>query len=62
MDGTSLTHISTPAGVHPSDGYSHAITGPGRLVVLAGQMPFDPAGEIVGSDLLMEVDGLAIVP
>lgn len=45
----TLTHISAPDGVWPSDGYTHVITGPGRLVVLAGQMPFSVDGEFVGA-------------
>lgn len=44
----ALTHISTPEGVFPSDGYTHVVTGPGRLIALAGQMPFSPEGEVVG--------------
>ncbi|WP_432102050.1 RidA family protein [Streptomyces sp. bgisy091] len=43
-----LTHISHPAGVHPSDGYTHVVTGPGRVAAVAGQMPFDAKGELVG--------------
>lgn len=42
-----LTHISHPDGVAPSDGYTHVVTGPGRLVVLSGQMPFDARGDLV---------------
>ena len=45
---TTLTHISHPPGVAPSDGYTHVVTGPGRLAAVAGQMPFDERGELVG--------------
>ncbi|MEV5957065.1 RidA family protein [Streptomyces sp. NPDC051987] len=45
---TRLTHISAPPGVAPSDGYTHVVTGTGRLVALAGQLPFDEKGEFVG--------------
>ncbi|CAM5645419.1 RidA family protein [Streptomyces purpurascens] len=45
---TTLTHISHPPGVHPSDGYTHVVTGPGRVAAVAGQMPFDENGELVG--------------
>lgn len=48
-DTTHLTHLSHPPGVAPSDGYTHVVTGPGRLVALAGQMPFDEHGELVGA-------------
>jgi len=44
----ALTHISHPPGVHPSDGYTHVVTGPGRVAAVAGQMPFDEKGELVG--------------
>jgi enamine deaminase RidA (YjgF/YER057c/UK114 family) len=43
------TRITTPDGVHPSDGYAHVVTGPGRVVALAGQLPFTPDGTFVGS-------------
>ncbi|WP_329253230.1 RidA family protein [Streptomyces sp. NBC_01478] len=45
---TALTHISRPPGVHPSDGYTHVVTGPGRVAAVAGQMPFDEKGDLVG--------------
>jgi enamine deaminase RidA (YjgF/YER057c/UK114 family) len=45
-----LVHLSAPAGVAPSSGYTHVVTGPGRLAAIAGQMPFDEAGELVGAD------------
>ncbi|WP_406216195.1 alpha/beta hydrolase fold domain-containing protein [Streptomyces canus] len=48
MNATGLRHIQAPEGVAPSDGYTHVVTGPGRLVALAGQMPFDEKGEFVG--------------
>ncbi|MBW5481884.1 RidA family protein [Streptomyces bambusae] len=43
-----LVHLSHPAGVAPSDGYTHVVTGPGRVAAIAGQMPFDADGELVG--------------
>lgn len=46
----TLTRITTPDGVHPSDGYAHAVTGNGRMIALAGQMPFAPDGSFVGTD------------
>jgi enamine deaminase RidA (YjgF/YER057c/UK114 family) len=45
----ALTYISAPDGVFPSDGYTHVVTGPGRVVALAGQMPFAPDGSFVGA-------------
>ncbi|WKU49580.1 RidA family protein [Streptomyces sp. VNUA116] len=32
----------------PSSGYTHVVTGTGRVAAIAGQMPFDAAGELVG--------------
>ncbi|PSJ30349.1 hypothetical protein B7P34_01960 [Streptosporangium nondiastaticum] len=43
-----LVHLSHPAGVAPSSGYTHVVTGTGRVAAIAGQMPFDAAGELVG--------------
>lgn len=49
MTTNTLTHISAPPGVAPSDGYTHVVTGPGRLAAIAGQMPFDEKGDFVGA-------------
>lgn len=43
-----LTRISSPAGVSPAQGYSQVVTGPGRLVVISGQVATDERGETVG--------------
>ncbi|HET9138970.1 RidA family protein [Actinophytocola sp.] len=43
------THISAPDGVFPSDGYTHVVTGPGRLLAVSGQMAFDADGRLVGA-------------
>jgi enamine deaminase RidA (YjgF/YER057c/UK114 family) len=45
----TLTHISAPDGVFPSDGYTHVVTGPGRMVAVSGQMPFGTDGALVGA-------------
>jgi enamine deaminase RidA (YjgF/YER057c/UK114 family) len=45
----SPTRITAPAGVHPSDGYAHVVTGPGRIIAVAGQLPFAPDGTFVGA-------------
>jgi enamine deaminase RidA (YjgF/YER057c/UK114 family)/biotin carboxylase len=47
---SELTRLSAPAGVAPSSGYTHVVTGPGRLAAVAGQMAFDAAGELVGAN------------
>lgn len=43
-----IQHFSHPAGLGPSVGYSHAVTGTGRLVAISGQIAVDESGEIVG--------------
>lgn len=48
QDEDRLTHISVAEDVAPSDGYSHIVSGTGQLAAIAGQMPFDEAGNIVG--------------
>lgn len=46
---TELTHLTTPDGVAPGNGYSHVVTGSGRLVVISGQVALDEHGEVVGA-------------
>lgn len=46
----ALTRLSAPAGVFPSDGYTHVVSGPGRMAAIAGQMAFDTQGELVGAN------------
>ncbi|MFF3222380.1 RidA family protein [Nocardia suismassiliense] len=48
MRQRKLAYISEPEGVAPSSGYTHVVTGRGRLAAIAGQLPFDPNGELVG--------------
>lgn len=44
-----LEHIAAPDGVAPGRGYSHVVTGTGRLVVVSGQVAQDERGELVGA-------------
>ncbi|RBM17921.1 RidA family protein [Streptomyces sp. PT12] len=44
-----LTHIPAPDGVAPGAGYTHVVTGRGRLVAISGQIALDEAGELVGA-------------
>jgi enamine deaminase RidA (YjgF/YER057c/UK114 family) len=39
-----------PPGLAPGRGYSHVATGRGRIVVIAGQVALDAAGELVGPE------------
>ncbi|MEV6418384.1 RidA family protein [Streptomyces sp. NPDC051662] len=45
---TELTHLRSPAGVAPGNGYSHVVWGTGRFVAVSGQCAFDEDGAIVG--------------
>ncbi|KRV48178.1 enamine deaminase RidA [Wenjunlia vitaminophila] len=46
---TPLMHVSAPEGVLPGTGYTHVVTGTGRLVVLSGQVALDERGNTVGA-------------
>ena len=45
---TELRHLAAPAGVAAGRGYSHVVTGSGRLVVVSGQVAQDEHGQLVG--------------
>jgi len=42
------THITRPEGVAPGPGYSHVVTGTGRLVAVSGQVATGEDGQPVG--------------
>ncbi|MGA5823010.1 RidA family protein [Kitasatospora sp. NPDC094028] len=44
-----LTHIAEPPGVARAAGYTHVVTGTGRLVQVSGQVAFDEQGALVGA-------------
>jgi reactive intermediate/imine deaminase len=44
-----MEHFSQPAGLPPANGYSHAVAFTGRLVVISGQVPAGPDGQVVGA-------------
>ncbi|RLU78196.1 enamine deaminase RidA [Streptomyces griseocarneus] len=46
---THLTHIPDPAGVTPGAGYTHVVSGTGRLVAVSGQVALDENGGLVGA-------------
>ncbi|MEV5434375.1 RidA family protein [Streptomyces sp. NPDC052701] len=46
---SELTRIPAPDGVAPAAQYSHVVTGTGRLVAVAGQLPLDEEGRTVGA-------------
>jgi enamine deaminase RidA (YjgF/YER057c/UK114 family) len=43
-----LQHVVAPGGVAAGRGYSQAVSGRGRLVVVSGQIAQDQRGELVG--------------
>jgi reactive intermediate/imine deaminase len=43
-------HYLRPDGLPPVNGYSHAVTFSGRMVVVSGQVPLDGDGRLVGHD------------
>jgi enamine deaminase RidA (YjgF/YER057c/UK114 family) len=50
-----IEHFKTPGELPPANGYSHAIAGTGRFVVISGQLPLDADGELVDeSDALAQ--------
>ena len=55
-----ITRVN-PAELHPTPGYHHVtVVEAGRTAYLAGQVPLDPAGELVGpGDLDAQVDQVA---
>jgi len=44
-----LRHVTAPEGVAAGRGYSHVVTGRGRLVVISGQVAQDEDGHLVGA-------------
>ena len=45
-----MQHHITPPGLPPTNGYSHAVTFAGPMVVVSGQVPLDADGRVVGAD------------
>jgi enamine deaminase RidA (YjgF/YER057c/UK114 family) len=44
-----LRHIPAPDGVAPGRGYTHVVTGSGRLVAVSGQVALNERGDVVGA-------------
>jgi enamine deaminase RidA (YjgF/YER057c/UK114 family) len=42
-------HHGRPEGSPPANGYSHAVSTSGRLIVVSGQVPVDADGNLVGA-------------
>ena len=45
-----MQHHVNPDGLPPTNGYSHAVTFTGTMVVVSGQVPLDAEGRVVGAD------------
>ena len=45
-----MQHHPRPDGTPPTNGYSHAVSFTGRMVVVSGQVPLDAEGRLVGPD------------
>jgi reactive intermediate/imine deaminase len=43
-----VRHHVRPEGSPPTNGYSHAVTFTGPMVVVSGQVPLDSSGQLVG--------------
>ena len=45
-----MQHHVNPDGLPPTNGYSHAVSFTGTMVVVSGQVPLDADGRVVGAD------------
>jgi reactive intermediate/imine deaminase len=45
-----MQHHVRPAGTPPTNGYSHAVSFAGPMLVISGQVPLDAEGRLVGYD------------
>lgn len=45
---TGLTRIAAPEGMAAGAGYTHVVTGEGRLIAVSGQVALDEHGDVVG--------------
>jgi enamine deaminase RidA (YjgF/YER057c/UK114 family) len=43
-----VEHFVQPGGLPPNAGYSHALAVTGRLVLVSGQIPMGPDGQVTG--------------
>jgi reactive intermediate/imine deaminase len=43
-----MRHYVRPDGLPPVNGYSHAVSFTGQMVVVSGQVPLDEQGQLVG--------------
>jgi enamine deaminase RidA (YjgF/YER057c/UK114 family) len=51
----SLERVNPPELAQPK-GFSHAVTGTGKIIFLAGQTALDPSGQVVGSGIVEQFD------
>jgi enamine deaminase RidA (YjgF/YER057c/UK114 family) len=50
MEPEFIEHLVRPDGMPPVSGYSHAVLFSGPMVVISGQVPVGPDGNLVGKD------------
>jgi reactive intermediate/imine deaminase len=48
VKGLEMQHYVRPDGLPPVNGYSHAVSFTGPMVVVSGQVPLDGQGQLVG--------------
>ncbi len=59
-----MQHFVRPEEASPVNGYSHAVSFPGEMVAVSGQVPGDREGNVVGGeDTEAQVrQALAVIP
>ncbi len=53
---TDTYHDQAPPGLAPAPGYSHVVSGTGRLVVVAGQVALDENGAVAEGDMAQQAE------
>jgi enamine deaminase RidA (YjgF/YER057c/UK114 family) len=53
---TDTYHDQVPPGLAPAPGYSHVVSGTGRLVVVAGQVALDEHGAVAEGDMAQQAE------
>ncbi|UYM04850.1 RidA family protein [Solicola gregarius] len=51
-----IEYFERPAGLGPTNGYSHAVGATGRFVAVSGQLPTDEDGHLVSSKTREQAD------
>lgn len=51
-----IEHFARPAGLGPTNGYSHAVSATGRFIAVSGQLPIDEDGKLVSPEARDQAD------